>query len=38
MSKSMKKLFNFVNVEGGVLHDVTNTAVNTPYTITNTSV
>ena len=32
MSKSMKKRFNFVNIEGGVLHDVTNTAVNTPYT------
>ena len=37
MSKSMKKRFIFVNIEGGVLHDVTNTAVNTPYTTTNTS-
>ena len=31
MSKSMKKVFNFVNVEGGVYHDVTSPMVNVPY-------
>ena len=31
MSKSMKKRFNFVNVEGGVWTDVTNTVVAHPY-------
>jgi hypothetical protein len=31
MSKSMKKVFNFVNVEGGVYHDVTSTMINEPY-------
>ena len=32
MSKSMKKVFNFVNVEGGVYHDITKTMINIPYT------
>ena len=36
MSKSMKKNFNFVSVEGGVFHDVTDTAVESRYTV-NTS-
>lgn len=31
MSKSMKQMFNFVNVEGGVWHDITQTAINLPY-------
>ena len=34
MSKSMKKVFNFVNVKGGVYHDDTATMVNEPYTTT----
>ena len=33
MSTSMKKTFNFVNVEGGVFHDITNITVNTPYNV-----
>ena len=37
MSKSMKKTFNFVNVEGGVLNDITNHAINTPYQINATA-
>ena len=31
MSKSMKKVSNFVNVEGGVYNDVTETMINIPY-------
>jgi len=31
MSTSMKRSFNFVNVEGGVFRDVTNIALNTDY-------
>ena len=31
MSKIMKKVFNFVNVEGGVYHDITKTMINIPY-------
>ena len=31
MSRSMKKMFGFVNVEGGVYHDVTNTVMAMPY-------
>ena len=34
MSKSMKKVFNFVNVKGGVYHDVTATMINEPYPTT----
>jgi hypothetical protein len=29
MSRTMKKLFGFVNVEGGVLHDITSTVTVT---------
>ena len=32
MSKSMSKVLNFVNIEGGVSHDVTSLALNTAYT------
>ena len=32
MNKSMKKVFNFVNVEGGLYHDITETMINIPYT------
>mmetsp|Transcript_23712 Transcript_23712/g.50040 ORF Transcript_23712/g.50040 Transcript_23712/m.50040 type:complete len:133 (-) Transcript_23712:252-650(-) len=36
MSRAMKRKFNFVNIAGGVHHDVTNTAIvqsyNTPIT------
>ena len=31
MSKIMKKVFNFVNVEGGVYHDITKTMINILY-------
>ena len=31
MSKTMKKVLNFVNVERGVYHDVTSTMINEPY-------
>jgi hypothetical protein len=31
MSKAMSKCFNFVNIAGGVFHDITNVAINTPY-------
>ena len=31
MSKDMKKVLNFVNIEGGVFHDVTRHAINSPY-------
>jgi len=31
MSFSMSKVLNFVNVEGGVCHDITNIAINTEY-------
>ena len=30
-SKSTKKVFNFINIEGGVYHDITKTMVNGPY-------
>lgn len=33
MSRSMKKQFKFVNVEGGVFHDITNVAVDSQYTV-----
>jgi len=33
MSKDMRKKFNFVNIEGGVWHDVTSTTINSPYSI-----
>lgn len=36
MSRSMKKMFGFVNVEGGVYHDITSTVVAMAYN-TNTS-
>ena len=29
MSKSMRRNFNFVNVEGGVLRDITNECITT---------
>ena len=32
MSKSMSKVLNFVNIEGGVSHDVTTLAINSEYT------
>ena len=31
MSTSMQKTFGFVNVEGGVFHDVTDTLLTLPY-------
>jgi hypothetical protein len=31
MSKKMKTKFNFVNIAGGVYHDITNDVINTPY-------
>ena len=31
MSRSMKKMFGFVNVEGGVFHDITSTVVAMAY-------
>jgi hypothetical protein len=31
MSTSMKKTFGFVNVEGGVFHDITDTVITLPY-------
>ena len=31
MSTSMQKTFGFVNVEGGVFHDVTETLLTLPY-------
>ena len=34
MSKSMKKVFNFVNVEGGIYYDVTATMINGRYMTT----
>jgi len=37
MSTSMKRSFNFVNVEGGVSRDVTNAAVNTVYQVNNST-
>ena len=36
MSTSMKRRFNFVNVEGGVFRDITNVTLNTAYQV-NTS-
>ncbi len=27
----MKTKFNFVNIAGGVYHDITNDVINTPY-------
>lgn len=32
MSTAMSKCFNFVNIAGGVFHDITQVAVNAPYT------
>jgi hypothetical protein len=34
MSTSMQKTFGFVNVEGGVFHDVTDTLLTLPYSVT----
>ena len=31
MSKSMKKVFNFVSIEGGVYHDITKIMVDVHY-------
>ena len=31
MSRKMKTKFNFVNIAGGVYHDITNDVINTPY-------
>ena len=33
MSRQMKRRFNFVNIAGGVYHDVTTTTINSKYTI-----
>ncbi len=33
MFKKMKTKLNFVNIAGGVYHDITNNVVNTPYNI-----
>ncbi len=33
MSRAMKKSFGFVNVEGGVLHDITNTVTGLAYNV-----
>ncbi|KAL7458421.1 hypothetical protein ACHAWC_009998 [Mediolabrus comicus] len=33
MSKSMRQQFKFVNVEGGVYHDITSVVVDSPYTV-----
>ena len=33
MSRSMKKVFNFVNIKEGVHHDITITMVNVPYAV-----
>ncbi len=32
MSTDMKRKFNFVNIAGGVYHDVTTTVIDTNYT------
>ena len=37
MSKKMKQRFNFVNVEGGVFHDVTTAVVNDSYVTNDTA-
>ena len=34
MSSSMKKSFGFVNIEGGVFHDITDTVLAMSYTMT----
>ena len=33
MSRAMKQSFGFVNVEGGVLHDITPTVLAMPYNV-----
>ena len=33
MSKQMKRRFNFVNIAGGVYHDVTTATILTNYTV-----
>jgi hypothetical protein len=33
MSRSMKKTFGFVNVEGGAFHDITDTVLTLPYSV-----
>ena len=33
MSRAMKKSFGFVNVEGGVLHDITTTVTGLAYNV-----
>ena len=33
MSRAMKKAFGFVNVEGGVLHDITSTVTGLEYNV-----
>ena len=33
MSTNMRRSFNFVNITGGVYHDVTNAITNTPYSV-----
>lgn len=38
MSTSMKRRFNFVNVEGGVFNDITDVTLNTTYQVNNSSI
>jgi hypothetical protein len=33
MSRDMKRKFQFVNISGGVFHDVTEAAIATEYTV-----
>ena len=33
MSKSMKQLFGFVNIAGGMFHDITDKVIDTNYNI-----
>lgn len=36
MSRNMRRLFKFVNISGGVLHDVTSTTIATEYNVNTT--
>ena len=38
MSASMQKTFGFMNVEGGVFHDITETVLTLPYSVAVSSV
>jgi hypothetical protein len=33
MSRDMKRLFRFVNISGGVFHDITSTTVDSDYNL-----